>query len=51
MPFKSVAQQGFMESHRKQMEKQGVNMSEWESASKALKLPKKLGSIKEAKNG
>jgi hypothetical protein len=41
MPFKSKAQQGFMEAHRAEMEKHGVNMSEWEKASKGLKLPKR----------
>lgn len=41
MPFKSKAQQGFMEAHRAQMEAQGVNMKEWEQASKGKKLPKR----------
>ncbi len=42
MPFKSKAQQGFMESHRAEMEAHGVNMSEWEQASKGKKLPKRV---------
>ncbi len=42
MPFKSKAQQGFMEAHRAELEAHGVNMSEWEQASKGKKLPKRV---------
>jgi hypothetical protein len=39
VPFKSKAQQGFFNAHRKELEKQGVDVSEWNSASKGKKLP------------
>ena len=41
-PFRSKAQQGYMEAHKKELEAQGVNMKEWESASKGKKLPAKV---------
>lgn len=41
MPFVSKAQQGFMEAHKAQLEKQGVNLKEWEQATDYSKLPKK----------
>jgi len=41
MPFKSKAQQGFMNANRKKMEAQGVNVAEWNRASKGKKLPKR----------
>jgi len=41
MPFKSKAQAAYFNIHRKQLEKQGVNVDEWNSASKGKKLPKK----------
>jgi peptidase E len=34
MPFVSKAQQGYFETHKKQLEDQGVSVSEWEQASK-----------------
>ncbi len=43
MPFKSVAQRGWMESHKKELEAKGVNLKEWETASKGKDLPKRLG--------
>jgi hypothetical protein len=41
MPYKSKAQEAFFNANRKKLEKQGVNVGEWNSASKGLKLPKK----------
>ncbi len=43
MPYKSKAQAGYFHTHAKQLAKQGVNINEWDKASKGLKLPKKLG--------
>ena len=39
MPFKSKAQQGYMEAHKEELEKAGVDLKEWEKASKGKKLP------------
>lgn len=41
MPYKSRAQEAFFNANRKKLEKQGVDVSEWNKASKGLKLPKK----------
>lgn len=41
MPYMSKAQAAFFNIHRKQLEEQGVNVKEWNSATKAehKKLP------------
>jgi hypothetical protein len=41
MPYESKAQQGYFHAHRAQLEKQGVNVDEWDQASKGKKLPMK----------
>jgi hypothetical protein len=41
MPFKSRAQAAYFNIHRKQLEAEGVNVDEWNKASKGKKLPKK----------
>jgi hypothetical protein len=41
MPYKSKAQEKFFNANRKKLEKQGVNVAEWNAASKGKKLPKK----------
>ncbi len=41
MPYKSKAQAAYFNIHKKQLERQGVNVDEWNSASKGKKLPKK----------
>ena len=40
MPYKSKAQAAFFNIHKKALEKQGVNVSEWNASSKGKKLPK-----------
>lgn len=40
MPYASRAQAAFFNIHRKQLEKQGVDVDEWNAASKGKKLPK-----------
>jgi hypothetical protein len=40
MPYKSQAQAAFFNKNRKKLEKQGVNVDEWDEASKGKKLPK-----------
>lgn len=46
MPYKSKAQEAFFNVNKKQLEKQGVNVDEWNKASKGKKLPKKVKSGK-----
>jgi len=41
MPYKSKAQAAYFNIHRKELERQGVNVDEWNSASKGKKLPKR----------
>jgi hypothetical protein len=41
VPFKSVAQEKFFNANRAKLEKQGVNVDEWNSASKGMKLPER----------
>lgn len=40
MPYKSKAQAAFFNIHKSALEKQGVNVDEWNKASKGKKLPK-----------
>lgn len=46
MPYKSEAQRKFFHSNAKKLAKQGVNIKEWDKASKGKKLPKKIKKIK-----
>ena len=39
MPFKSKAQEGYFNANKDKLEKQGVNVDEWNKASKGKKLP------------
>jgi len=39
MPYKSDAQRKYFNAHRKQLEAQGVNVDEWNNASKGKDLP------------
>lgn len=41
MPFVSKAQQGFFNANKAKLEKQGVNVDEWNAASKGKKLPER----------
>jgi len=52
MPYKSLAQERYFNVNRAKLEKQGVNVNEWNQASKGKKLPKravKLSSLARAK--
>lgn len=42
MPYKSEAQRKYFHANQKRLEKQGVNVEEWDKESKGLKLPKKV---------
>lgn len=48
MPYKSKAQEKFFNANRAKLEKQGVNVQEWNQASKGARLPNK---VKKGKNG
>jgi hypothetical protein len=41
MPFKSEAQRRYFEANKSKLEKQGVDVEEWEQASKGMKLPER----------
>ena len=40
MPYKSKAQAAYFNIHKKELESQGVDVGEWNAASKGKKLPK-----------
>lgn len=42
MPFVSQAQERYFNANRDKLEKKGVDVDEWNAASKGLKLPKRL---------
>ncbi len=46
MPYKSLAQERYFNANRAKLEKQGVDVSEWNSASKGKKLPKRAKKAK-----
>ena len=46
MPYKSQAQAGYFHTHKAELEKQGVNVKEWDEATKGKKLPKKVKKYK-----
>ena len=41
MPFKSEAQRRYFEANRSKLARQGVNVEEWERASKGMKIPER----------
>ena len=41
MPYKSEAQRKYFHANKKKLEKQGVDVEEWDKGSKGKKLPKK----------
>ena len=42
MPYKSKAQEKFFNANKEKLKKQGVNVDEWNKASKGMKLPVKV---------
>lgn len=40
MPYKSLAQAAYFNIHKKELEKQGVDVNEWNAASKGKDLSK-----------
>ena len=51
MPFKSEAQRRYFEANKAKLEKQGVDVKEWEESSKGMKLPERVLKPKARKNG
>ena len=45
MPYKSQAQEAYFNIHKKELEKKGVNVDEWNAASKGKSLPKKINNL------
>lgn len=41
MPYKSDAQRKYFHANKEKLEKEGVDVNEWDKESKGLKLPKK----------
>ena len=41
MPYRSDAQRKYFHANKKKLERQGVNVDEWDRASKGKKLPKR----------
>lgn len=41
MPYKSKAQERYFNANKSKLEKQGVNVGEWNKANKGNKLPNK----------
>ena len=41
MPYKSEAQRKYFHANEEKLKKQGVDIEEWDKASKGKKLPKK----------
>ena len=54
MPYKSKAQEAYFNIHKKDLERKGVTVDEWNKASKGKKLPErvtKLQAMKKRKMG
>jgi len=55
MPYKSKAQAAYFNIHKKELEKEGVNVGEWNAASKGKSLPehtkKKRGGSGKSRSG
>jgi len=52
VPYKSVAQERYFNANRAKLEKQGVDVDEWNAASKGKQLPthEMLGTYQDHKN-
>lgn len=49
MPYKSKAQEAYFNIHRKELEKQGVDVGEWNTSSKGKELPEHVAKKKKLK--
>lgn len=50
MPFKSEAQRHYFEANKSKLQKQGVDVKEWEESSRGLKLPERAPRTKTKKS-
>lgn len=50
MPYASQAQERYFHEHKAELEAKGVDVGEWDRASKGKKLPKRKGRGKSAPN-
>jgi len=46
MPYRSKAQEAYFNANRSKLEKQGVNVDEWNAASKGKRLPERVKPMK-----
>lgn len=46
MPYKSEAQRRFFHANKAKLQRQGVNVSEWDRASKGKKIPERKAAKK-----
>jgi hypothetical protein len=42
VPYRSLAQEGYFHSNKKKLEAQGVDVDEWDKATKGKHLPKRV---------
>lgn len=49
MPYLSEAQEAFFNAHKKKLEREGVDVDEWNRASEGLKLPEHAASSETGK--
>jgi hypothetical protein len=49
MPFKNEAQRRYFEANKANLEKQGVDVKEWEDSSRGMTLPERAPRKKAAK--
>ena len=49
MPLKSEAQRRYFKVNKEKLEKQGVDVKEWEQSSKGLKLPERSAKTKNSR--
>jgi len=49
MPYKSKAQEKYFNANRKTLEKEGVDVDEWNNSTKGKKLPEKVKKNKSEK--
>lgn len=50
MPYRSLAQQRYFHAHKAELERQGVNVGEWDEATGDRRLPERLGKTRQEKS-
>ena len=51
MPYKSRAQAGYFHTHKAELARQGVDVAEWDAATRGKKLPAKVKTKQGKKRG